>query len=390
MGAGRHCRVAALVALGWSTGCAEPVASTKAQAEAWVWELPTGFPEPAVPEDNPMTQAKVTLGQHLFYDTRLSIDEDTACATCHLPSMAFTDGRAVSTGATGDLTRRSAPSLVNVAYTPRLMWANDLIDSLEEQALLPLFGEDPVEHGLSGIEQQVWDTLADDPLYDDLFATAYPEAADSGEPLVTLDHVTGALAAFQRSLIMGDSPYDRYLYTGDSSGFSPEARDGLALFNSERLECYHCHGTFHLSDTVDTADQPFAEYYYHNTGLYNVDGEGSYPASDPGLIEITADPFDMGKFKAPTLRNITLTAPYMHDGSIDTLDGVLDHYAAGGRTLDSGPHAGDGSVNPYKSILVRGFELTDAERAAMHAFFAALQTPGLDAEAAADPFGRFE
>ena len=348
---------------------------------AFPWDLPVGFPAPVVPDDNPMTREKVELGRHLFYDERLSVTGDTSCATCHEPALAFTDGLPVAEGATGQLHRRGAMSLVNVACVSGLTWVNPLMRTLEKQAMVPLFGTEPVEMGLEGIEGAVLDELAADPVYQGLWPAAFPPADDpSADGPFTLQQLVMAIAAFERTLISGDSPYDRYLNLGDTSAMSQEARDGMALFFSERLECYHCHGTFHLSDSV-AVEGAFAELYFHNTGLYNLDGQGAYPLRDQGLSEHTGLAMDMGRFRAPTLRNIALTAPYMHDGSIADLDGVLDHYAAGGRTVDGGPDAGVGADSPLKSYLLRGFELTDAERAQMKAFLqsltdeAALQDP---------------
>ncbi|HRE88859.1 MAG TPA: di-heme enzyme, partial [Myxococcota bacterium] len=159
-----------------------------------------------------------------------------------------------------------------------------------------------------------------------------------------------------------DSPLDRYRYGGDPTALSPDAVAGLALFTSERLGCSRCPGDFNFTTSSTHEGSTFEAFAFHNTGLYDVDGEGSYPERDRGLFDITAFYRDMGRFKAPTLRNIAVTAPYMHDGSIATLDAVLDHYAAGGRNLESGPDAGDGRANPFKSELITGFELTHEER----------------------------
>ncbi len=153
---------------------------------------------------------------------------------------------------------------------------------------------------------------------------------------------------------------------------SVSAKRGEELFFSERLECFHCHGGFNFTGTVDNVGRGFAEVEFHNTGLYNIGGKGGFPKENPGLREFTQRAEDEGKFKAPTLRNIALTAPYMHDGSIATLEGVLEHYAAGGRTITAGPHAGVGSTNPNKSEFINGFELTAQERQDVIAFLNSL------------------
>lgn len=337
---------------------------------AFRWNLPTGFPTPVVPDDNPVSKEKVALGRHLFYDTRLSVTGETACASCHEPQLAFTDGLAQAEGATGEIHRRSAMSLVNVAYASALTWVNPTMRDLEHQAMVPLFGTEPVEMGLEGIEGAILDQLSGDPTYQELWPAAFPEE----EEHYTLDQLVKGIATFERTLIMGDSPYDRYLQYGDTEGMSQEARDGMALFFSERLECYHCHGTFNLMDSV-AVEGAFSELYFHNTGLYNLDGEGSYPLRDQGLLEHSGLAADMGRFRAPTLRNIALTAPYMHDGSIPDLDGVIHHYAAGGRTIPEGPDAGVGASSPLKSYLLRGFTLSDTERTSLKAFLESLSEP---------------
>jgi cytochrome c peroxidase len=231
-----------------------------------------------------------------------------------------------------------------------------------------MFGEHPVEMGLAGREREMLQRLAAVPRYPPLFRAAFPgEDAPLG-----LANVTRAIAAYQRTLISGDSPYDRYKRGGPPGAFSESARRGEGLFFSDRLECFHCHGGFTFSQTVDYEGKAGPDVEFHTTGLYNVDGRGAYPAGNTGLFEVTRRPQDMGRFKPPTLRNIARTAPYMHDGSIATLDEVIDHYAAGGRTIREGPNAGVGRDNPYKSRPVKGFALTAQERADLLAFLESL------------------
>jgi cytochrome c peroxidase len=159
---------------------------------------------------------------------------------------------------------------------------------------------------------------------------------------------------------------------GDEAALSASALRGQDLFFSEELECFHCHGGFNFSDSVATETTNIIEVMFHNTGLYNLGGTGDYPPENTGLHALTGVPTDMGRFRAPSLRNIAKTAPYMHDGSIATLDEVLDHYAAGGRTIEEGPFAGVGADNPYKSEFVTGFSLTPDERADLLAFLESL------------------
>lgn len=335
---------------------------------AYDWGLPAGIPAPLVPADNPMSAVKVELGRRLFYDKRLSGNQTQACASCHKQELAFTDGAAVATGSTGLHTPRASMSLVNVAYLTVFTWGNPLIDSLEKQALLPMFGEDPPELGLAGKDQEMLARLAEEPIYQDLFPRAFPEAE---EPM-SLDTVLKALAAFERSILSFRSPYDRYTYLGDPSGMSDAALRGRDLFFSEKLECFHCHGGFNFSDSVTHAGSTFTEVMFHNTGLYNIDGLGGYPAPNTGIHEITGIASDMGRFRAPTLRNVALTAPYTHDGTVASLEGMLDNYARGGRLITAGAEAGDGAQNPYKSGLIAGFDLTAAERADVVAFLQSL------------------
>jgi cytochrome c peroxidase len=337
------------------------------RSDAWSWELPPGFPLPRVPAENPMSVAKVELGRHLFYDVRLSANQRQSCASCHVQAMAFAEPLDRSVGSTGEIHPRSSMSLANVAYVSTLTWANPLLHTLEEQALIPLFGEDPVELGMAGLEGELLRRLRDSEVYPELFRAAFPE---EDEP-ISLWGVTRALGAFQRSLLSFDSAYDRYLQ-GDDDAVGPEVLRGESLFFSERLECFHCHGGPFFSGSLDFEGKGFTEVEFFHTGLYNLDGEGRYPDPNFGLYLFTGDPRDMGRFRAPTLKNIAVTGPYMHDGSIRTLDEVLDHYAAGGRTLSEGPLAGVGSASPLRSEFMVGFTLTALERADLLAFLEAL------------------
>jgi cytochrome c peroxidase len=314
-----------------------------------------------------MTTGKIELGRHLFHDLRLSGNGTYSCATCHVQALAFTDGRGQAVGATGQVHPRGSMSLANVAYAATLSWGHPYLGSLERQAELPMFGDTPVELGMKS-QAELEARLATIPEYAPLFAAAFP---DERAP-ISLANANRAIASFERTLISGDSPFDRWLMSGDDSALSESARRGFALFNTERYECYHCHGGFAFTDHVVFAGEAFPQVSFHNTGLYNIDGRGAFPQPNTGVESVTLNAADMGRFKAPTLRNISVTAPYMHDGSIATLSEVLDHYAAGGRTLASGPHLGVGSASPLKSVFVRGFRMTEAERADLLAFLESL------------------
>ncbi|MFV8749657.1 MbnH family di-heme enzyme [Nannocystaceae bacterium ST9] len=334
------------------------------------FELPRGFPAPFVPEDDPLSEAKVELGRHLFYDVRLSANQTQSCGSCHLQELAFTDGLVHPLGSTGDELARNSLGLTNSAYTSKLTWANPNLDLLEQQIQIPMFGESPVELGITGHEDEVLARLRDDPDYAERFAAAFPELTDATE--FEWDHVIHALASFVRVLVSGNSPYDQYL-AGDETAISESAKRGATLFFSERLECNHCHGGFNFSLATRHAGTTFTQQAFQNTGLYDIDGEGGYPPGNRGLYEFTFDPADMGRFRPPSLRNVAVTAPYTHDGSVATLEAMIDIYAAGGRVIPDGlPWAGDGRANPFKSGLVSGFELSEAEKADLLAFLTSL------------------
>jgi cytochrome c peroxidase len=348
---------------------AAPEASVIIEGD-YEWHLPAGFPKPKVPADNPISTAKVELGRRLFYDKRLSGNGTFSCASCHDPKKAFTDGFAQALGSTGELHPRGSMSLVNVGYASTLTWANDLIVTLEKQALIPMFGENPVELGLVGQEDALLARLRSEPIYAEAFPKAFGGNSD-GEP-ISIDHVAKAIATFERTIISGGSAYDRFVYGRDPSALDDSAKRGRDLFFSERTECFHCHGNFNFADNVSHEGTVIIEMAFHNTALYNVDGQGAYPAKSRGLIEISGKAADMGRFKAPTLRNIAVTAPYMHDGSIATLGEAIDHYARGGRKIDNGPNAGDGAKSPLKSEFLQGFLISDGEKADLVHFLESL------------------
>jgi cytochrome c peroxidase len=338
----------------------------------YVVQVPPHFPAVPVPADAPLTEACVQLGRRLFYDRRLSASGNTSCASCHQQALAFTDGRARAVGDSGEQHARSAPSLANVAWASRLGWANPLQHRLEQQARVPMFGEDPVEMGLSAHPEQALARLQQDPRLAEGFRAAFGLAPAQ----VGWAEVTRAIACFERTLVSGDAPFDRW-QRGDQTAVTDPAKRGHALFTSERLECFHCHGGFNFTDATGHAGQRATDATpFHNTGLYALGADGLYPARDPGVAAVTRDRADDGRFKAPTLRNVAVTAPYMHDGSIATLSEVLDHYAAGGRVLHGGPDAGDGSTNPRKSPFVSGFVLSAEEKRDLLAFLGSLTDQG--------------
>jgi len=358
--------------------------------EEWVWDIPDTVPLPRVPEDNPMTEAKVELGRFLFYDKKLSGNQTQSCGSCHQQELAFTDALAQAEGSTGQLHPRSSMSLANVAYAASLTWANETLVRLERQALVPIFGEDPVELGMANMEDVLLQRMRDDERYPEMFAAAFPEQSDP----ITLDSITKALGAFQRSILSFSSKVDRW-QAGDRTALNESEQRGMALFFGganaagveDAFECFHCHGGFLFSQSSDDSGQVFDQKFFMNNGLYNLDDDGSYPPGNEGLFDQSGLVEDKGRFKPPSLRNIALTAPYMHDGSIETLEEVLDHYARGGRLIEEGPNAGDGALNPNKSSLLNGFVMTEQEKADIIAFLHALTDEDLlENPAFADPF----
>jgi cytochrome c peroxidase len=260
-------------------------------------------------------------------------------------------------------------SLANAGYDAALTWANPALVSLEEQAMIPILGSDPVELGLHGQESRFLADVAGDPVYQKLFPAAFRGEKD----LFTMNNVARSLAAFERTLISVNSPYDRYRYDNEPNAISDSAKRGEVLFFSgERTGCFQCHGGWNFNGSVRFEGSDSSRAAFQNTGLYNIAGEFSYPRQNTGLYEVTHRLEDIGKFRVPTLRNIAVTAPYMHDGSIATLPEVIDHYAAGGRTIASGPYAGIGHDNPNKAPNVGGFNLNDTEKRDLIAFLESL------------------
>ena len=303
-----------------------------------------------------MSDAKVALGRHLFFETRLSATEQYSCASCHRPELAFTDGRARAQGATGEVVRRGAMTLTNVAYNVAFTWGSSDVRSLESQMRQPLFSERPIELGLKNGGASVVKLLSRDSTYLAQFASAFP-----GDPKpLNMDHIIKAIASFERTLISGRSPFDRYIYDDDRNAVSEPAKRGMALFYSERVGCGQCHSGINFAGPLRYADHDGEKPLFANTGLYNVDRRGAYPRADQGLMEVTHRAADMGKFRVPTLRNVALTAPYMHDGSLPTLNDVLDHYVQGGHR------------SSRQDPKVRPFSLSESQRADLLAFLNSL------------------
>ncbi len=242
----------------------------------WVWQLPTGFPLPHIQPQNRMSEEKFELGRRLFYDTRLSWDGKQSCSTCHQQSRAFTDGRATAPGSGG----RNTMTLTNVAYNSSFMWSNPKLTTLEQQAFVPMFKE----MGVRGHETEILERLR--PEYGEL----------------TFKTIVNALATFERALISGRSPYDRLVFDVRQDALNESAWRGMNLFFSKRAGCAECHDGFNFSGPVRYVGAKRMKPALVSNGVTN------------------------GKFRTPTLRNVELTAPYMHDGSIASLDEVIERY----------------------------------------------------------------
>jgi cytochrome c peroxidase len=312
----------------------QAVAAAPAVAERFVWQLPVGFPQPFVPADNPMSEVKVALGSRLFFDTRLSVTGNYSCASCHDPARALTDGRAVAVGATGSALVRNAPSLWNAAFNPSLGWDDVGDHSLERQMRRPLFNSHPVELGLRGRERRVEQSLREDPTMATAFARAFPRDAAP----VTMRNVIRAIAAFERTLLAGDSRFDRYVFRGEHHLLAAQEKRGMELFFAPVAGCSACHSGLLLSGSWIDTHQPRARAQFAR----------SLPMTRRKRI--------------PSLRNVTRTAPYMHDGRLVDLRAVMAHYE-------------QAAMDPRADKRLRRPPLSFDDQDALLAFLATLESP---------------
>ncbi len=256
------------------------------------------------------------------------------------------------------------PSLINVRYLQTLNWSSPEIKTLEEQHLKALFTTTPVEMGVTGNEEEILKRLQSQPVYQDLFGAAFP----AEKTPFRFENIVMAIAAYVRSLESFESPYDQFA-KGSKQALSLSAKKGMQLFFSDQLKCASCHTPPHFSRAGKTNR---VDSTYFNTGLYNLSGSHQYPETDNGLRSKTQNPDDDGKFRVPSLRNLSFTSPYMHDGSVSTLEEVIDHYASGGRVITSGPLKGDGRKNKNKAVALAGFSITANEKLQLIEFLHAL------------------
>ena len=292
--------------------------------------LPEGFPEIPFPDGNEFTYDRWLLGKKLFFDPVLSIDSSVSCGSCHKPALAFADNLATTPGAMDQPGVRNAPGLANIAWHPYMLREGS-VPTLEMQILVPIQEENEFAHNIVDISEE----LQLDAEYVKMSEAAYGRLPD---PFV----ITRAISTFERTLISGNSPYDQFEYQDHRGSLTEEQKRGKELFFSEETGCSHCHSGFN-----------FTNYEFENNGLY-------LNYEDEGRMRLTNDSADLARFKVPSLRNSSVTAPYMHDGSISTLMEVIEHYNGGG------------AVHPNKSELVRPLGLTFQEKQELLSFLESL------------------
>jgi cytochrome c peroxidase len=327
----RHGLVISAILVGLSCYSCKKKDNVVPPPEEMLTHAPSGFPHIPFPEDNPFTLRKWELGKKLFNDKMLSVDYSISCASCHKTSLAFSDDQAVSLGAGGIAGRRNAPTLANVAYHPYYTREGG-VPTLEMHILVPIQEHDEFNFNIVEIAERMKQV----PEYVNLSKEVFDREPD---PYV----ITRAIATFERTLISGNSTYDKYINNGAGAfGFTEAAKRGMNLFFSERTQCASCHSSF-----------DFTNYHFENNGLHEV-------YKDIGRQRFTGKQEDNALFKVPTLRNIALTAPYMHDGSIRTLEDVITHYNLGGKN------------HPNKSVKIKPLGLSQQEQKDLLAFLHSL------------------
>jgi len=291
--------------------------------------VPTGFPQPVFPEDNELTPERWSLGKRLFFDPVLSKDSTSSCSSCHLPELAFTDGKSVSEGIEKRQGTRNAPTLANVAYHPYFLREGG-VPTLEMQILVPIQEHAEFDFNIVNIAER----LQRNPSYVQASLEAYGRIPD---PFV----ITRAIGCFERTILSGNSRYDDFI-RGNHSALNENEMRGMELFFSEELSCAHCHSGFN-----------FTGYGFENNGLYK-------EYNDQGRFRLTGLETDRALFKVPTLRNVGVTAPYMHDGSMNNLEEVIAHYNSGG------------NQHIHQSPMVKPLSLNDQQQQDLIAFLKSL------------------
>lgn len=296
-------------------------------------DIPKHLPDMIIPADNPTTKEGIELGRFLFYEKMLSGDNTMSCATCHVDQDGFSDKRQFSIGIDGSVGRRQAMPIINVGWLDKLFWDGRAL-GVEDQALKPV--EDPIE--MKADWEDVVVKLQNSAPYPDMFHKAF------GSKTITKENAVKAIAQFERTMISANSKFDDVLfYEKKGLEMTDDELEGYDLFYQEGADCFHCHSGSLLTDQL-----------FHNNGL------DEFP-EDIGLEEVTGNPKDRGLFRTPTLRNIALTAPYMHDGRFNTLEEVIDHYSEGIHNSET--------IDPLMEFAHQGgIHLTDDEKRKLLAF----------------------
>jgi cytochrome c peroxidase len=325
-----------------------------------------GLPALEVPTNNPQFEAKIALGRAFFNDVRFSVDNNISCASCHQQDKSFTDGMDQAQGVAEQKGPRNTPTLINVAYFDHLFLDGRASD-LEQQALEPMLN--PIEHGLES-EHQILKIVREDQDYRQRLQQVFAIS----EQAISVRHVAMAIASYERTLVAGNSAFDRYYFGRDRSQLSPSAARGLLVFR-RKGNCANCH-------EISWDNALFADNRFYNIGIGSAvlksvldkvlellaDGSDiskqitAHQYSELGRFNVTKDVKDIGKFKTPTLRNVALTAPYMHDGSLKTLAEVIDYYDRGG------------DKNPFLDPAIFPLHLTTHEKADLLAFMQSLNS----------------
>jgi len=339
---------------------------------------PLGLPEVPIPPDNPQTDDKIKLGDKLFHDTRFSTTGEVSCSTCHAREKGFTDNLRVSEGINKLTGTRNAPTVINSAYNMTQFWDGREPD-LEGQSKQPPLN--PVEMGLADYEP-ILKIVRSDPEYTTQFKKVFGKTGND----ITIDDVAMAIAAFERTIISGDSPFDRYQYGGEAGALNDSQLRGLQLFTGKG-RCVSCH-------RIEQTTALFTDHRFHNIGVgfKLVRGKEAATAaeflkekhagadvditvltqenmSELGRFAVTENGTQVGAFKTPTLRNIEVTRPYMHDGSLETLEDVITFYNNGGRLQEEDP------LSPFMSGGIKPLDLTNDEQADLVNFLKALTSP---------------
>ncbi len=318
--------ILAIVALTLFISCEKEPAEVPAEP---LLAVPVGFPAPVFPEGNELTPERWALGKRLFFDPVMSSDRMVSCASCHLPELAFSDRVALSPGVADRPGTRNATTLANIAYHPYFT-RDGGVPTLEMQVLVPIQEHNEFDMNILEIAER----LNEDSSFVKASWEAYGRAPDAFV-------ITRSIACFERTMLSGSSPYDHFL-NGKNSALTAAEKRGKDLFFTEKLACSQCHIGFN-----------FTSYAFENNGLYE-----DYP--DPGRFRLTGKEEDRALFKVPTLRNVGVTAPYMHDGSLPTLEAVVEHYNSGGKN------------HPHRSPLIKPLNLTAQEKTDLIAFLKAL------------------